>query len=219
MSSEITIDLTGYRDRVGDRIEPGTYTATVEDVEVDQTSKPDPKTGRPSVMVNVWLRIQGGEFDGAVIIERLVQRDTTLFRTVNFMQALGMQTPKKRIKLDLGRIVGRQLSVEVDDGRPYEGRVKSEVRAFNRLAGGSSKTNGAEQPSLDLDDVEEPAEEAASNGLEEFAEETTSNPTPEAASAPGPASEPESKPEPENKPDAAADVEAPAEFDLDSIDL
>lgn len=225
MSSETVIDLSGYRDRVGDRVEPGTYTATVEDVEVDQTSKPDPKTGKPSVMINIWLRIKGGEFDGAVIIERLVQRDTTLFRTVGFLQALGIPTPKKRFKLDLSKTVGKQLSIDVDDGQPYQGRVKSEVRGFNRL---TKKTNGSEKESADLDDLEDvaaPAEEIA-DGLDEFAGETTENPAPEAASepesAPEPAKEPEAAPAPakaEKVEEKPADVDAPEEFDLDSIEL
>lgn len=62
---DLIVDLTNYKDRVGNRVVPGRYTVVVEDAESDTA-----KTGNP--MVNLWLRVQGGEFDGATIVDRLV---------------------------------------------------------------------------------------------------------------------------------------------------
>lgn len=78
MSNEITLDLTNYKDRVGQRILPGRYRVVVDDVE--QTTAASGNT-----MINIWLRIMDGEFAGARIIDRLVLTEKSLFRVVGFM--------------------------------------------------------------------------------------------------------------------------------------
>lgn len=165
MSNDVTIDLTNYKDRVGQRVQPGRYRVVVDDVEQDTA-----RSG--NTMINLWLRIVDGEFAGSTIIDRLVLTENSLFRVVGFMQAIGLPTPKKRLKINIQNFVGKQLDVDVDDGEPYNGRVKSEVRGYNRLAGASAEN------SADLDD------------LEEF----------------------DAVPEP-------AEAEAPAQVDLDSLEL
>ncbi len=165
MSNDVTIDLTNYKDRVGQRVQPGRYRVVVDDVEQDTA-----RSG--NTMINLWLRIVDGEFAGSTIIDRLVLTENSLFRVVGFMQAIGLPTPKKRLKINIQNFVGKQLDVDVDDGEPYNGRVKSEVRGYNRLAGASTEN------SADLDD------------LEEF----------------------DAAPEP-------AEAEAPAQVDLDSLEL
>ena len=89
-NDDFELDLTNYKDRVGSRVTPGRYRVYVEDAEMGQTSKKDP-------MINIWLLIQGGEFDGATIIDRLLPaHEKALFRVVGFMDAIGLPTPKKR---------------------------------------------------------------------------------------------------------------------------
>lgn len=134
---EITLDLTGYKDRMGERVAAGRYRVMVEDVEQDQS-----KQG--NTMINMWLRIVGGEFNGSTIIDRLVITDKSLFRVVAFMQAIGLPTPKKRFTLDISRFKGKILDVDLEDGDPWNGRVKSEVRGY-------LKPKGSEQ-SKDLED-------------------------------------------------------------------
>jgi hypothetical protein len=215
MAVETIIDLTDYKDRVGGRAEPGVYTAVIEDVEMDVTSKPDPKTGKPSQMLNVWIRIQdpNGEADGVTIIDRLVQRSNTMFRTVNMLQALGVPTPRKRFKLDFAKLVGKRLQIDVADGQPYQGRVKSEVRGYMKLS-----VNGASKPKAEQADLSDIDPDAAG----EFAAETTQNPSPEAQAA---RQEPEDVPfdtsaaEPVAEPEEATEVDGPEEIDLDTIDL
>lgn len=148
MADDLIIDLTEYKDRVGNRVIPGRYTVLVEDAETDQS-----RAGNQ--MVNLWLRIQGGEFDGATIIDRLVLTDKSLFRVVGFMQAIGLPTPRKRLKLNVKAFVGKTLGVDVEDGEPYNGRVKSEVRGYIRTLGADD-----DEPA-DLDDAD-------LSGLDEF---------------------------------------------------
>lgn len=141
----ITVDLTNYKDRVGNRIAPGTYRVIVEDVEQDTA-----RSG--NTMINMWFRVQGGDFDGATVVDRLVLTEKSLFRVVGFMQAIGMPTPKKRLSVDINKFVNQVLEIQVEDGDPYNGRVKSEVRGYARV----KKSEKAAE--ADLSDLEEPEE-------------------------------------------------------------
>lgn len=122
----LVIDLSNYKDRVGSRVPEGPYRVQVEDAESTTSSTNNP-------MVNLWLRIVGGEFDGQTITDRLVMTDKSLFRVVGFLQAINIPTPKQQIKINLRQIIGRYLEVDVADGQPYNGRVRSEVRGYNRV--------------------------------------------------------------------------------------
>lgn len=155
MADDLIVDLTNYKDRVGSRVIPGRYTVVVDDAESDTA-----RSGNP--MVNLWLRVQGGEFDGATIIDRLVMTEKSLFRVVGFMQAVGLPTPRKRLKLNIRQFVGKTLQIDVVDGEPYNGRVKSEVSGYMRNVGADS-----EDDTTDLDDLSEFSEkDTATTGAE-----------------------------------------------------
>lgn len=161
MSDTVVIDLSNYKDRVGARVTPDRYRVVVEDVESDSS-----KAGNP--MINIWFRIQGGEFDGQTLVDRLTITEKALFRVVGFMNAIGLPTPKQQIRINPQKFLGQVLDVDVDDGEPYNGRVKSEIRGYLRVP----KSNRNQQ-------VEE-----------EFGEDTSSEPAAEAkpaAEAPKPA--------------------------------
>lgn len=150
MADEIIIDLTEYKDRTGARVTPGRYRVTVEDVEVAQANS-------GNQMITMWFRILGGEEDGLTLIDRLVQTPNSLFRTVNFMQAIGLPTPRKRLRINPQQFKGQVLDVDVDDGDPYMGKVKSEVRGYMRVAGKKNDDIEGFEPSL-FDGPPEPDE-------------------------------------------------------------
>lgn len=141
MADDLIIDLSNYKDRVGQRVIPGTYRVQVEDVETG-------KSGAGNPMITLFLRVMGGEFDGATLVDRLTLTDNAMFRVVNFMQAIGLPTPRKRLKVNPQRFKGKVLDVEVDDGDPYRGTIKSEVRTYMKVAG------GAKAEEKDLDDLD-----------------------------------------------------------------
>lgn len=143
---KVTIDLTNFKDRVGSRVAEGTYRVLVEDAEQTEA-----RSG--NAMINLFFRIQGGEFDGATIVDRLVLTEKSLFRVVGFMQAIGLPTPKKKLAISLNQFIGKHLDIQVEDGEPYNGRVKSEVRGYAKVKK-SEKQDGA-----DLDDLESTTEE------------------------------------------------------------
>lgn len=150
-NDKIVLDLSNYKDRVGTRIAEGTYRVVVEDAEMDKS-----KAGNQ--MINVWFRVQGGDFDGATVTDRLVLTEKSLFRVVGFMQAIGLPTPKKRLQLSLSQFMNKTLDITVEDGEPYNGRVKSEVRGYARVAK-AEKASGADLEDLEAPDAaEEPAE-------------------------------------------------------------
>lgn len=185
-NDKIVLDLSNYKDRVGTRIAEGTYRVVVEDAEMDKS-----KAGNQ--MINIWFRVQGGDFDGATVTDRLVLTEKSLFRVVGFMQAIGLPTPKKRLQLSLSQFMNKTLDITVEDGEPYNGRVKSEVRGYARVA------KAEKQSSADLEDLEAPdaAEEPA-----EAPEPVEAAPEPQAAAQPS---------------KAAEDDEAQGEVDLDDL--
>lgn len=162
--NNLIVDLTNYKDKVGARIPEGTYKVIVDDVEMDQS-----KAGNP--MINMWLRVHGGDHDGATITDRLVLTDKSMFRVVGFLQAIGIPTPKKRLSLDITKFVGRALEVSVRDGAPYNGRVKSEVAGYARLPKAAATQSE--------DDIEDVAEESPAEAVAEA--EAPAKPAPEAA--------------------------------------
>ena len=169
-SGNVTIDLTNYRDTNGSRVDEGTYTVYVDHAEMDKS-----KAGNDMILLN--LQIQGGEFDGQTLVDRLTLTDKALFRVVNFMQALGYPTPKKRVRINLAQFVGKYLQVEVEDGEPYMGRVKSEIRGYRRIAKDEQPVAPAGfDDSDDLDDIEANEPE---QGVEEQPKPKKAEPAPE----------------------------------------
>lgn len=149
--SKITVNLTNYKDRSGARVAPGRYRVQVEDVELRE-SKGAATNG--ATMITVFLRVMGGEYEGSTLIDNLIVHDKTMFRVVGFLQGIGMPTPKKKIQINTQRFVGKTVDVDVDDGEPYNGRVKSEVRGYNRVP-------KSETVDDDVDDIEESEDDSA----------------------------------------------------------
>lgn len=144
--ANISIDLTNFKDRFGGRATKGDHLATIEDIELGKTKKGD-------AMLTVFLRIIGGEDDGTNIVDRLTMSDAAMFRVVGFLQGLGIPTPRKKLQIDPARIVGRKVTVTLDDGDPYNGTVRSEVRQYTRFV-----QEGADEVADLPEDLDEPAE-------------------------------------------------------------
>lgn len=168
MTDELVLDLSNYKDRVGSRVPPDTYRVQVEDVEMTESANKNP-------MINVWFTILEGESQGQTLTDRLVLTEKSLFRVVGFMNAIGLPTPKKKLKLNIRQFVGKVLDVDIDDGEPYNGRIRSEVRGYNKVPG-ANQSAGAdlpdEAPSTSVDAVDLPAPEATTALADPAKEET-----------------------------------------------
>lgn len=210
---ELVIDLSNYKDRDGARVPEGDYTVVVEDVE-----RAVSKAGNK--MINTWLRIVGGDYDGQVIIDRITISEAAAFRVVGFLKAIGAPYIKGKTKLVPESWVGRPLRVHVADGAPYADRIKSEVKQYEALpksaqvgsAGEASDFSEFEGLSEAVADITTPVGNSEIADLPE-AVETVNVTSAEAPSEPAPVSEPE----------PAADTITLDEDDdsvnLDSVDL
>ena len=121
----LTFDFTNYKDTSTAHVAPGTYHAEVSDFE-ETTSKAG------NAMFVVYLEITEGPHAGQQIIDRLPQTEKAMFRSAAFLQALGVKIAKKKIALNPRALIGRPVDIVVEDGEPYNGRVKSEVREYLR---------------------------------------------------------------------------------------
>lgn len=137
------IDLSNYKDSGNVRIPEGRYRAIVDDVDLD-------KSRAGNTMIKVWMRVLGGEHDGAAILDRLTLTDKAMFRVVGFMQGIGIKTPKKKLQINLGTFLNRQVDIEVVDGEPYNGRIRSEIAQYIRVA----QPKAEESSEDDLDALE-----------------------------------------------------------------
>ena len=148
----LTFDFTNYKDTSSAHVAPGTYHAEVTDFE-ETTSK---SSGNP--MFIVYLEITGGPHAGQQIIDRLPQTEKAMFRSAAFLQALGVKISKKKIALNPRSLIGRPVDIVVEDGDPYNGRVRSEVREYLR-ATKPAKAEPEDDPMGD--EIDEPAEAPA----------------------------------------------------------
>ena len=149
----LTFDFTNYKDTSTAHVAPGTYHAEVSDFE-ETTSKAG------NVMFVVYLEITEGPHSGQQIIDRLPQTEKAMFRSAAFLQALGVKIAKKKIALNPRSLIGRPVDIVVEDGEPYNGRVKSEVREYLRAT--KPVKDGTEaDPLADEDEIASPATAAA----------------------------------------------------------
>lgn len=172
VNSNIVIDLSNYKDSGNVRIPEGRYRAIVDDVDLD-------KSRAGNTMIKVWMRVLGGEHDGAIILDRLTLTDKAMFRVVGFMQGIGIKTPKKKLQINLKTFLKRQADIEVVDGEPYNGRIRSEIAQYIRIA----QPKAEEAPEDDLDALEAAAEDEApaakpakASPAEEVSEDSDENP-------------------------------------------
>jgi Protein of unknown function (DUF669). len=172
VNSNIVIDLSNYKDSGNVRIPEGRYRAIVDDVDLD-------KSRAGNTMIKVWMRVLGGEHDGAIILDRLTLTDKAMFRVVGFMQGIGIKTPKKKLQINLKTFLKRQADIEVVDGEPYNGRIRSEIAQYIRIA----QPKAEESSEDDLDALEAATEDEApaakpakASPAEEVSEDSDENP-------------------------------------------
>lgn len=146
----LTFDFTNYKDTSTAHVAPGTYHAEVSDFE-ETTSKAG------NAMFVVYLEITSGPHAGQQIIDRLPQTEKAMFRSAAFLQALGVKIAKKRISLNPKSLIGRPVDIVVEDGEPYNGKVKSEVREYLRATKPAESKPAAADPMADEAEIAEPA--------------------------------------------------------------
>ena len=160
----LTFDFTNYKDTSTAHVAPGTYRAEVSDFE-ETTSKAG------NAMFVVYLEIAEGPHAGQQIIDRLPQTEKAMFRSAAFLQALGVKIAKKKIALNPRSLIGRPVDIVVEDGEPYNGRVRSEVREYLRATKPAKAEPAAADPMADEDDAPSAADGPAKPELDATVED------------------------------------------------
>ncbi len=211
MSDEVVgIDLGNYHETTGDKVNPGRYRLVVVDAHKEVSKQQND-------MIVVEHRVEGGEFDGSTLIDRLVLTEKSLFRVVNFLQACGFPTPKRQLNFRMSQFKGKVVDADVEDGEPYKGRVKSEIRGYSRVRGPQRSAAAADLPTEEelAAGVAEhaTADNPGVGGLAEFAK-----PTPQVANDPVPG-DVSSLGHSNGASASPSEDDAPQEVDLDKLDI
>ena len=117
----ITLDFTNVKDPSNlnpQRLPEGDYVATI--INVEMLSKDGVPMPRFDIQINDHPR--------AVYPYYCKLQPNQLWKIRNLLLAVGKQVPKKAIKVDLSKLTGSKLGVELSDDE-YEGRLKSQISA------------------------------------------------------------------------------------------
>lgn len=124
----VKLDFTNYKETNSDYVPPGEYDAVVDDVNHDKVSNNGKNPG--ALMILLSLRITGGLYDGATIIDRMTLTEKAMFRIAGFMKAIGLPIPKgKKVNLDTNKFVGKKVKVVIKEGS-WNGEKRAEVGSY-----------------------------------------------------------------------------------------
>lgn len=93
--------------------------------------------------------------------------ENQLWKLRNLLVAAGMNVPKRKLKLDPNKIVGKRIGVTMEDDE-YEGKEKSTIGAVFPV---SELTGSAEEPDTDDDEMADPGPQVAGDEDDDAAEE------------------------------------------------
>lgn len=153
-ASEAVVDFTNVKEQ-GDvfnkkRQREGDYKATIKSVQ-DSPSKKD--------NVNQWLfTIQVGTGTYPYYCK---MQENQFWKIRNLLQAAGMNVPKKRVKVDPNKLVGRNIAVTLEDDE-YDGKAQSNIAHTFALADleddstPAEAEDGSDDPDDDEDEEEAP---------------------------------------------------------------
>lgn len=141
-------DLTNYRETQGQNVPAGRYTVLVEDSVADTS-----KAGNDMAVLTLRVQHEDPDLNGSILIDRITFTEKAAFKVVDFLKAAGLFNGKRKYDIDklIPAFAGRAVQVDVEDGEPYNGRVRSEVRQYHRVTSGAA----AKAESADLSDLDE----------------------------------------------------------------
>lgn len=96
------------------------YAVKVHAAKLDKSSEKE----TPGVFIT-WL-ITKGKYKGKTLRDPLWLSDKALWRVRQTWEALGVQVPSKKVKLDPRKIVGKEAAITTED-EEYESKIRSRV--------------------------------------------------------------------------------------------
>lgn len=153
-ASAKNVDFSGVKDRGNfnpKRVNEGDYLATIIKVE-DAESKKDQE-------FQYVFTVKLDKFSQNSYPYYCKLTENQLWKLRNVLVAAGLNVPKKRMKLDPNKVVGKKVGVTMEDDE-YEGKMKSVIGAIfpaSELAD-LAESSGSEDPD-DFDDAPVPADD------------------------------------------------------------
>lgn len=151
-ASAKNVDFSNVKD-VGNfnkkRIPAGDYLATISNIE-DAESKGD---GVFQYLVSIKINKK----PSSVFPYYCKLQENQLWKLRNLLIAAGIQVPKRRMKVDPNRLIGKIIGVTVEDDE-YDGKEQSTVQGVfpaSELSDGYSDDPNAEDSEDDAEDVED----------------------------------------------------------------
>lgn len=116
----------------------------------------------------VTLQFADGKYKGQKIIDRLWLQDNTLWRLRLFLEAMGVDVPDKKAKVNLDKYIGNELGATLVDNE-YKGRTSSQVGDYidlDTLSGVDEEDEDEDEDDDDDDDEDDDDEDE--EDMEEF---------------------------------------------------
>jgi len=153
----LTIDFSGVQDGGQSLIPPGDYVFKITKVE-QKTSKKE----NGSKYLNWTLKGVNGDAKGSTIYNITSLKPTALWNLYNFLVAVGVEVPKKKIKVDLDKVIGKYIGCTIENDE-YEGndgkkRKKSAVAAVygvRKTIDGKWERIGVPDEEDDIDELDD----------------------------------------------------------------
>lgn len=77
--------------------------------------------------IAITVKIVDGKYAGKKLTDRLWITPKSLWRLRSLLEALGMEVPKKAVKLPSKKLVGKEVGATIVDDEPYKGKIKSKI--------------------------------------------------------------------------------------------
>jgi hypothetical protein len=213
MAENLQVDLRNYKDTQSAKVAPGPYTCIIEDADMGVSSQ------KKTVQLELYLRIIGGPHDGENLVEMLYPKSQgAMFRTVAFLKAMKIKTPKENLSIPLRSFINRRVNVVVVD-REYptgSGKFQSAVDEWLPYTAPADDSDSEFGEMEGLDEFAGDGTNSEIDDLPEVGEDLTGSELDDEGSAEDPeavvetAPEPEAAPEPEPEPEPVARVEEAA---------
>lgn len=130
-SNKVSVDFSGVESGGGRKIPEGEYLLKVVEVEMK-----DSQAGNQYLAFK--YKVANGPFAGANIWDNVSLKSTALWRLRTLLECFGMNPPEGKMDLDLTKMVGKTIFVEVAN-ETYQGKEKP--RITNLIAGGQESSS------------------------------------------------------------------------------
>lgn len=164
----VVVDFSDTESRGGKKggrsahLPEGDYTAKVKSAEFGHSSEKE----TPGIMM-VWAITGPNSAKGKTIRDSLWLTDKSLWRVRQTLEALGLQVPSKKVKVNPKSMVGKEAAITLED-EEYEGKVRSRVVDCFSLSEYEELDTSADE---DLDEDEDEEDEDAEDDEDEADED------------------------------------------------